>query len=239
MSDLLGRLRRSLAQRGLGRTALQVGWAAVRPCVLASRRRRSAARARALAAGPGPVLLHLGSGPDRRAGWTNVDLYFPAELCLDLTRPLPFPDASVDAIYSQHFVEHLTKQQTAGLLLECARVLRPGGWLRISTPDLEHYWHLWREESAGAPGADSADAINEVMRLHDHLYIYDLRTLAALFAAAGLEEVGRQPAQKSRSSYLEGLESRGGGERQGQPPADLIVEGRRPPLADGTAPCDS
>jgi SAM-dependent methyltransferase len=44
---------------------------------------------------------------------------------------LPLPDASVDAVFSSQVLEHVT--DPARYLEECARVLRPGGRLLLST----------------------------------------------------------------------------------------------------------
>lgn len=227
---LLRRLRRSLGERGLAGTVGQAPRAALRPLLLAVRTRRAAAHAARLVTGSSPALLHLGSGPERLAGWINIDLYFPAELCLDLTRPLPLPDACADAIYSQHFIEHITKPQSAQLVRECARVLKPGGWLRLSTPDLAHHVRLWEEQVAqgGDTAAAAADGLNDIMRLHDHLYIYDEAALCALFAEAGLTEVQRARPQESQCAHLRGLESRLASAPEEMARQDLIVEGRRP-----------
>lgn len=46
---------------------------------------------------------------------------------------LPLRDASVDVIVSMQVLEHLWDQPT--FLTECARVLRPGGRLLLSTPN--------------------------------------------------------------------------------------------------------
>lgn len=55
----------------------------------------------------------------------------------DLRRPLPFADNTFDSIYSYHVSEHLTPEENLFLFKEMYRILRVGGVLRISTPDLE------------------------------------------------------------------------------------------------------
>lgn len=46
---------------------------------------------------------------------------------------LPLPDAAVDVVVNFQVIEHLWDQ--AQFIAECARVLRPGGLLMISTPN--------------------------------------------------------------------------------------------------------
>lgn len=46
---------------------------------------------------------------------------------------LPLPDAAVDVVVNFQVIEHLWDQP--GFIAECARVLRPGGLLMISTPN--------------------------------------------------------------------------------------------------------
>ncbi len=50
---------------------------------------------------------------------------------------LPFPDASFDFAFSEHFLEHLFFDEAAGVLKEVFRVLRPGGAVRTAVPDSE------------------------------------------------------------------------------------------------------
>jgi SAM-dependent methyltransferase len=46
---------------------------------------------------------------------------------LDATRRLPFPDASIDAVVSSYFWEHMLASDKSKILTELFRILRPGG----------------------------------------------------------------------------------------------------------------
>jgi SAM-dependent methyltransferase len=50
---------------------------------------------------------------------------------------IPFADASLEAVYSAHFIEHLTPAALSRLFSEIRRVLRPGGAVRLETVDAE------------------------------------------------------------------------------------------------------
>lgn len=53
---------------------------------------------------------------------------------IDLNRPLPFADAAFDVVYSMEVIEHIEKH--SNFISEAARVLRPGGWFILTTPNL-------------------------------------------------------------------------------------------------------
>ena len=64
----------------------------------------------------------------------------------DIQNGLPFPNSSIESVFSEHLVEHLNPNVLVDLLREVWRILLPGGILRISTPDLEKYLHGYVEE---------------------------------------------------------------------------------------------
>lgn len=55
----------------------------------------------------------------------------------DLRKGIPFPDASADAVYHSHVLEHIDHDAVPGFLAEVRRVLKPGGVHRVVVPDLE------------------------------------------------------------------------------------------------------
>jgi SAM-dependent methyltransferase len=73
----------------------------------------------------------------------SVDL-FPAAwrepaaawICADANEALPFRDESFDYVLSREGIEHLEDQM--GFLRDCARVVRPGGKIVLTTPNLMH-----------------------------------------------------------------------------------------------------
>lgn len=71
--------------------------------------------------------------------WTNIDCLTssPNLICWDITRCLPFSNNLFDYCYSSHLLEHLTQNQAKNLLIECLRVLKSDGIIRLVVPDLE------------------------------------------------------------------------------------------------------
>ena len=65
---------------------------------------------------------------------------------LDLTKPLPYTDNSITAIFSSHVFEHLFMDEVEKLIGECYRVLKPSGICRVVVPDLEKIIALYNPE---------------------------------------------------------------------------------------------
>ena len=122
------------------------------------------AAAAAAAAAP-PVLLHIGAGAFRRPGWTPVDAD-PAVLgdggVVSPMHRLEVASGSVTAIYASHVLEHAYHSpgaagkgggHTGAVLAEWHRVLRHGGALYVSVPDLQVLGRLVSEAPRAAGGA--------------------------------------------------------------------------------------
>ncbi|MCY7387795.1 MAG: class I SAM-dependent methyltransferase, partial [Burkholderiales bacterium] len=85
--------------------------------------------------------LDLGCGLKKQEGHVGVDsLSLPGvDVVADLrVAPWPWPDGSVDRVFSAHFVEHLTAAERIIFFNEVWRVLKPGAEAEIITPDWSH-----------------------------------------------------------------------------------------------------
>jgi ubiquinone/menaquinone biosynthesis C-methylase UbiE len=68
----------------------------------------------------------------------------------DIRRPLRFADNSVEGIFSEHVLEHVSLLDGVFFLRECFRVLQPAGAMRLVCPTVdrlqEFAWHPGRAE---------------------------------------------------------------------------------------------
>jgi predicted SAM-dependent methyltransferase len=145
-------------------------------------------------------------------GWLNVDANgTSSDLHWDLRRPLPLKNGSCRRIYSEHLLEHLTKEDAEKLLKECYRLLEPGGTLRLGVPDAELYLRSYVEGRTGffkdlahLGGAVNElstpiDVINQMFRMGGaHQFAWDFNALAGSLRAAGFIDIQRrQPGEAS------------------------------------------
>lgn len=96
-------------------------------------------------------VLHVGCGPFsteklhgifRGSDWSEVRVDIDPAVRPDIQASITdlrkdVPDASVDAIWSSHNIEHLYDHEVDPALREFVRVLRPAGFALITCPDLE------------------------------------------------------------------------------------------------------
>jgi predicted SAM-dependent methyltransferase len=92
---------------------------------------------------PSSCQLHLGCGGRHVPGWLNVDV-IGSDYDIDFITRLPWKSRSFSAIVSQHVIEHLELfDELLPLFSELGRVLRPGGQIWLSCPDMEKICRLY------------------------------------------------------------------------------------------------
>ena len=129
--------------------------------------------------------LDIGAGPlkahTRRH--LTVDAYAPADVKAEMW-DLPFPDGSVDDIWTSHALEHIARERVLPTLCEWFRVLRPDGTLTLSVPNLDYAARYWLSHQ-GEPWALAVLFGNQKHEGEFHKTGWSPDTLRADILAAG------------------------------------------------------
>ncbi|GAA1258928.1 hypothetical protein GCM10009665_56340 [Kitasatospora nipponensis] len=144
---------------------------------------------------------------------------------LDISRPLPFADRSVDWVYAEHLIEHIALPVAVGWLTEVRRILRPGGLLRLTTPDLARYLEGYLDERdsffkrhrrrlrmmrVGPPMPErKAFMLNQIFYHYGHRWIYDEAELRHVLGRAGFaaESIERRAFQQGARADIADLDT--------------------------------
>lgn len=119
---------------------------------------------------------------------------------------IPFRDSSVDFIFSSHVLHHLYREDALALVRESLRVLKPGGTMRITVPDLEVIVALYlegRREKALEYLFYPKEARSTLSR---RCYQYDFILLKSLMEEAGVRNIRRCKFREGRVPDLDRLD---------------------------------
>lgn len=182
--------------------------------------------------------LQLGSGKNVLEEWLNTDS-IPLDrrvILLDVNFRLPFEDNVFDYIYSEHMIEHISYEKVSYMFQECYRVLKPGGIIRVATPDLHFLIDLlnpnktdiqqryirWAIDTYilqfnGDRPNNTCDksiynetfVINNFFTAWGHKFIYDFDTLKNLLESIGFEHIIRCECGRSDHKDLQNIENHG------------------------------
>lgn len=148
-----------------------------------------------------PILLEIGSGDKKgENGWTTLDYATRCDIKYNLLEKLPFPDNSVDKIYSSHVLEHFTRNQLDSLLQECKRILKPGGIFSVCVPNAKLYIDAYTgskkmpdsffQYKAAYNYASAIDYINYIAFMDGHhKHMFDEDNLVSILSINGFQNV--------------------------------------------------
>ena len=157
-------------------------------------------------------LLNLGCGASLFEGWVNADFFrlrfweAPRDLWrVDLRHPLPCDAAHWDGVFCEHVLEHLHAGEAIALLREVRRTLKPGGWLRVSVPDLHRYARQYLGQGGDEKFARwplRGAAVRALAQGWGHRSLWDAELLAAALLHAGFVEVEERSFQSGADERL-------------------------------------
>ncbi len=169
--------------------------------------------------------LHIGCGDCLKAGWLNSDYYTKSKeiIHLDATKRFPFDDNEFAYVFSEHMIEHIPYRDGSHMLKESFRVLKPGGMIRVATPDLSFLIDLYSTEKTElqneyivhstnkyigyVPFYDATFVINNYVRAWGHQFIYNEKVLRDSLEKAGFANITRLRARESHNDDLRDLEN--------------------------------
>lgn len=151
-------------------------------------------------------LLNAGCGPRRFDGFVNADFYSTRigltakhrarrpDWMIDVRRRLKCDDNYWHGIFTEHMIEHLTFADARFALAEMLRTLKPGGWLRVTVPDLKkfatHYLSGDALDNPPRQWAHKAEAMADLTQMWGHQSVWDAELMAALLADLGFADIG-------------------------------------------------
>jgi predicted SAM-dependent methyltransferase len=169
--------------------------------------------------------VQVGCGPKNLfPDWWNVDIrsFKGVDAVMDVTQAWPYQ--GLDYVYGEHFIEHLPLAGAVKFLVACGQSLRPGGVLRLTTPNLEwvvrtHY-----------PTADDGDkvtgtyAVNRAFHGWGHQFLYSQPFLKHVLKSLGYAPVTFYKYGQSPDPALRNLERHGGYKTEAGVHNLLVVE---------------
>ena len=201
--------------------------------------------------------LNLGCGDCVPDGWINVDYSLGARFARiplfnilnrklklfnldwndkihihDLNKEFPWKDDTVDVIYCSHLLEHFTQQRGRVFLIECNRVLRKDGIIRLVVPDLGYIikdyidGKVRADDLIGKLGVLYENSRNPVKKFlypfiqFPHKCMYDSRALLEIVNEAGFNAV-------CKGAFDSDIDDIRQVEQQGRTENAVIIEGRK------------
>lgn len=192
--------------------------------------------------------INLGASPEElREGWLGISLFEETDdyilldsnyrifkhiptggyvMCCDLRHPLPFNNNSIDTIFSSHFIEHIELPEFQRLLGEIKRILKPGGWVRLVTPDMgiwveklynkdKEFFEIYRSQVVKHFGpshwlsklTNPLQMLNIMLFIWGHRWMWDFETLETELLYLDFKNITHQKFLESNIPNIEEIEN--------------------------------
>jgi hypothetical protein len=164
----------------------------------------------------------------RLEGWLNLDIQaLPGvDLVVDVNSGLHWKD--VEAVYAEHFLEHLDLDRAVAFLVDVQRCLLPGGVLRLSTPNLDWVWEThYSNVSDEELRRLQALRLNRAFHGWRHRFLWNRLLLGDALIACGFTNLRWCRYGESAREVFRGLERHDTYEDRPDLPHVLIVEAEK------------
>jgi len=134
------------------------------------------------------IFLYVGCGAHRIKDFTHVEINIAKqykkngdvgepEILADITKHIPLEDSSVDLIFSRATLEHLTYPELINHFLECHRLIKKGGHIRMSVPDMDIMIKNYLNKQEDLNEAINNTEVSETLPLENHTDLFINRVL--------------------------------------------------------------
>jgi len=171
--------------------------------------------------------INLCSGSILFDNYCNIDIYWGADLFIDLEKKLlPFSTNSIDVVVCTSAINYFTRERGEKIIHEVFRILKPGGIARFSTQDLESITSKYVNKDMGfffqkLPngqerfiGETMCDKLNSwfygyaVAKNKGCKYFYDFETLSSIFKKVGFNKIENKQYLDSKIEDIEKIDNR-------------------------------
>lgn len=188
-------------------------------------RYRARRNSRSLRVSPTSNKLHLGCGARRVPDWLNVDVA-GSDFNVDLASGcLPWQNSIFDVVVSQHLIEHLDLlNELLPLFVEIKRVVKPGGKVWLSGPDMKKICAAYNADKGKALVYDKLERFPEGIAPHyfidkgvpyqhvinilfnqdgEHKNLFDFELLSWALRKAGFDDIREMTEQDFSGEFPE------------------------------------
>lgn len=149
--------------------------------------------------------LEIGLGTsEKKEGFITSDINLATDFPYDLRIGLPFPDASIDFIYSEHVLEHFSYNDLILLLQDCYRVIKENGIFRLVVPNAAIYLNAYSQKEKidddfqkkycryefGLSYKSPIDYVNYIFYMNgEHRHMFDPDSILVILSDIGFKNV--------------------------------------------------
>ena len=150
--------------------------------------------------------IQFGCGGLPIEGWENHDRD------VDISKPIPMDSGSVDVVFCEMTVEHVSTREAWNFLEECHRILKSGGLIRIVIPDFvkcwkarDSYWLKINQEVTHNDGT-LKEQFKTMLFYHGHQSLWTSELMKSVLEVIGFQKVSIKNPMESDHDELRNVE---------------------------------